>query len=795
MKRHPIKVIFSVFSLFLIGFSSSWARAGETVLLFGPETYTRTTSAPNSFERSFNLPSGVGAPFTLKVVNGTSDGANRISSASIKLNGTEVVKESDFNQKVSLINKQVPLGTENHLQVELRSKPGSFISVAIFGILMMPSVQKTIGPAGGTIELQGTLNHVALKVPPGALATDTKVAIRQVPNPTPDQFVGESTPLGNTFSFEPRGLTFSKVATIRLTYRTGEVPANAYDLIAHGMSIDSGKILVYTDGPDGLFGVDGGAQCDPEEQPGPHCLNTESYAQHTSAAWDVRGYHEIVFVSVNKLSPRLLAFAGLDPGCSRNLKSKPVQVALEAEGFRLQILRCLRPDVKARPATAQIAKIVLHSPEHSTESGNMRRTFTREINGCAVNERCRFFAHYYIDRDGSIMQVVEDSNLASHILPNTELSVNNSNSIGIVLFNNTEFIPKQPSYDRRQRTALVQLVDLLIRLHPTIQRPIFPRPSPVTNKTSLLSHVEVDPKNKKDPPEMSGKLNEFFYTVRTIDPTTKRPRIDVASRLLPGGSPFASTLFDGVVSAVSTIAKNLSGPVMNKSGGDSLNLANTGSGGNIHYGTMCVSYADLGALRVFGWSPKSNYFAFGYEWWDEAGFHIHSYILNSKQNTFQWQMEQVLRGTPAEIVGQEDQIRNTIGAELKKLDIFSGTQIHRSSESILLESEFFPPDKVSIQIQGRPYHLRLKNQYKEDKGHPMGIHAKFEILLVDDKTQQVQVLQQDKTFFRSAYDYGIYAAYLSPEEDQIAVIIAQWKYSLDGRSAITFLGVTGKIEM
>ncbi|MBI5746848.1 MAG: N-acetylmuramoyl-L-alanine amidase [Nitrospirae bacterium] len=487
----------------------------------------------------------------MKVINGTSDGMNRISSASIKINGIEVVKESDFNQQVAIIERPVSLGTDNRLLVKLQSNPGGFISVEISGISVMPSVKKVIGPLGGTIALQGTLNRVELGIQPGALAADTEITIRQVPNPTPDRFfLKDQIPIGNTFSFEPHGLSFSKVAAITFTYRDEDLPPDA----------DEGEISVYVEASDGLFHSEGGAICHPEEVPGDHCIDTESTAQ--SNDYD----NNLVDVFVNRLSHRLLAIAGVISGCNGDPNAQPTPVTLEAEGFDLPMLRCLRPNVGTRPVTAQITKIVLHS----TANTNVRRTFANEIARCAIDRtQCPGFAHYYIDRDGSIIQVTEDANLSLHTRSNNDLDVDNDNSIGIEIFNNVG----EP-YDGRQITALIQLMDILIRLNPTIERPVFPRENPLTSATSVFTHAEIDPDRRVDPAGIFRTSSEVWFFDQTARIWTTRP--------LPGGSPDASTLFDAAVSGVSAMERDFTG-LLNTQGGDSLGLADAGRGGDISY--------------------------------------------------------------------------------------------------------------------------------------------------------------------------------------------------------------------
>ena len=159
-------------------------------------------------------------------------------------------------------------------------------------------VKKVIGPAGGKIEMKGDISSVTMEIPAGALAADTEITIRQVPTPPADKFMQEGMPVGNTFSFEPHGLKFSKVVEIIFTYRDQNLPKGA----------NEGGVLVYVDGPDGLFRGEGGAVCDPLEEPGPHCIDTESYAQ------DIDVDKNLVTVFINKLSRRLPYYAGIISG-------------------------------------------------------------------------------------------------------------------------------------------------------------------------------------------------------------------------------------------------------------------------------------------------------------------------------------------------------------------------------------------------------------------------------------------------------------------------------------------------
>lgn len=97
--------------------------------VFGPTQYNRGTGAPQTFTDTF-LNCETAAQYNLVVVNGNPDGTNRVSSATIRLNGTQVADPRDFNQSVSQITKPVAVSASNTLETTLASAPGSFLTVS-----------------------------------------------------------------------------------------------------------------------------------------------------------------------------------------------------------------------------------------------------------------------------------------------------------------------------------------------------------------------------------------------------------------------------------------------------------------------------------------------------------------------------------------------------------------------------------------------------------------------------------------------------------------------------------------
>ena len=147
----------------LVGLAAT-ASATEQ-LIFGPTQYTRTSGPPNQFAATIPLPPTLVAPFRLHVQNGNPDGSNRISSATITLNGTQVAGPSDFSQQVAAFDRVLTLQANNTLQVRLTSKPGSFLVLTLYGTVPPPTLSSLEPPTlpvtqGGTGSLTATISAV-----------------------------------------------------------------------------------------------------------------------------------------------------------------------------------------------------------------------------------------------------------------------------------------------------------------------------------------------------------------------------------------------------------------------------------------------------------------------------------------------------------------------------------------------------------------------------------------------------------------------------------------------------------
>ncbi|MBW1890793.1 MAG: hypothetical protein JRI93_09770 [Deltaproteobacteria bacterium] len=136
-----------IFALLLAIISSSDVVFGVETTLFGPKQYIRVSGSPDSYSGTFKAIPGLG---TITVRNGRSDGEKRVedsvSSASIKVNGTEVFGPSDFNKNTYLLSSILELYRENTLSVTLASALDSYIIIEITEDLSPPAVSLSADP-------------------------------------------------------------------------------------------------------------------------------------------------------------------------------------------------------------------------------------------------------------------------------------------------------------------------------------------------------------------------------------------------------------------------------------------------------------------------------------------------------------------------------------------------------------------------------------------------------------------------------------------------------------------------
>jgi hypothetical protein len=105
------------------------SKAASSRTVFGPETFIRNAGSPITEIRQFGA-AGPSSTARLILLNGDGRG-NRVTSASVRLNGTEIFGPDRFKSKTDTLRSVVDLAAENTLEVRIAGKPGSFIVISI----------------------------------------------------------------------------------------------------------------------------------------------------------------------------------------------------------------------------------------------------------------------------------------------------------------------------------------------------------------------------------------------------------------------------------------------------------------------------------------------------------------------------------------------------------------------------------------------------------------------------------------------------------------------------------------
>ena len=142
------------------------------VVVFGPQTYLRGTGEPVTVTKTFRIDS-ITNPFRLRVTN------HGVTSAVISMNGREVFGPGDFTGQEkdgTVLERPVSLSAgDNTIAVELRSTPGTSLSVQIFAVLA-PTV-RALEPAQLTVAASGGLGGLTVSVQNPDPLQDTHIAL------------------------------------------------------------------------------------------------------------------------------------------------------------------------------------------------------------------------------------------------------------------------------------------------------------------------------------------------------------------------------------------------------------------------------------------------------------------------------------------------------------------------------------------------------------------------------------------------------------------------------------------
>jgi len=157
LRRLVVLLPFLFLAVALAGFDRP---STQETTLYDAVVYGRDRGKPQTVSESFAVADAHGT-FTLVVQNGDPDTKkHRVSSGQVLLNGAVVAATRDFSKKVDRIERSVTLERINQIEVEVRGKPGSYLSLWILGEPCGPRIQADAGPdqtvaVGTQVQLDG----------------------------------------------------------------------------------------------------------------------------------------------------------------------------------------------------------------------------------------------------------------------------------------------------------------------------------------------------------------------------------------------------------------------------------------------------------------------------------------------------------------------------------------------------------------------------------------------------------------------------------------------------------------
>jgi RHS repeat-associated protein len=138
-----------------------------TFTAYGPQTFVRGEGKPITITGTFVVLDPT-APYTIRLSNSSpvtneekkerdAEGREKekenkaIVTAEIKLNGKELFDEDDFRKKSAFLEKAVSLNLTNVLEVKMKGKPGSQVTITVIGVdNAPPTITATVSPLPNT---------------------------------------------------------------------------------------------------------------------------------------------------------------------------------------------------------------------------------------------------------------------------------------------------------------------------------------------------------------------------------------------------------------------------------------------------------------------------------------------------------------------------------------------------------------------------------------------------------------------------------------------------------------------
>ncbi len=475
-------------------------------------------------------------------VNGTARGAAAVAAA----NGSWQV--NSLAPALATGNVVTARQTVNGIQSDLSA------GVTVTGAGGSTAV---IGATGGTIQLA---DGAKLEIPAGALGAPTQITVTPVPLPANAEAPPTGVVVGKLYSFEPHGLHFNQPVKMTFPYDPSLLPAGYQE----------GSVGVYRLSPvTNKLQMVGSNHGDPQPESAGQDIdpvaNTVSVMNGSFSQYGTVAVNSAAAFVATTLTQGNASVTVLRPTAAGGLRTTKAKDKDDCDAGEENMT------TRAAAGTT-VDAIVLHS----TNNGNSTNTFDGEL-GWATNDCTKFFAHYYLARDGRIFQVVDDNTVALHTAPNAALGISNDNAIGIEIFNNVG----EP-YDGRMIASLIRLLDYLTERY-NLPRPQRNADGTINRNVSditaggdrIVTHYETDGTHKRDP---IGTFQHSDIMVYLTGPNDAYPYHEANVTNGAAGLTLIKVIADAIFALGRT---NRDTGVINTSGGDSLGQFNGGNAGTV----------------------------------------------------------------------------------------------------------------------------------------------------------------------------------------------------------------------
>ena len=126
-----MKRVFALLILFSTLFTSQLftGQINDEWVVFDATQFAGKTGTAKTYTQTFTVPILRSQSFNIQLVNGNGSGGNRVTNATVKLNGVTVISPAECTQQTTSLTKAVTIQPSNTLQVTVNGATGSYVTI------------------------------------------------------------------------------------------------------------------------------------------------------------------------------------------------------------------------------------------------------------------------------------------------------------------------------------------------------------------------------------------------------------------------------------------------------------------------------------------------------------------------------------------------------------------------------------------------------------------------------------------------------------------------------------------